>query len=342
MTYTQPKPDFHGTPFRLLVAACIGSLAAVYCLASMSAKHSARLADDFTWHWLAARALLARQNPYEVIHAGGQYALDAPYLYPLTTAIAAIPFAGWLSPIVAATAFVGVSTTLLAWGLTRDGYEKLPLFLSIPFLWACTSGQPTPLLAASALLPALAWLAPIKPNLGLATVAYRPSPAATVGSIGFIALAIIINPNWIREWIAILPQRIPGIYRPPASILPGPLILLALLRWRRPEARLLAVLSLVPQNFLFYDQLLLWLIPTTWRQSQLLSASSIVALFLANSTLSRSPDVREVGGAYAPVIITMLYLPCLVMVLQRPNEGELPDWIARIVKGIRRRIPSHF
>ena len=107
----------------------------------MKATNGARVADDFTWHWPGARAILAGENPYTVVQAGGQYDLIAPYIYPLTTAIAAIPFSAWLSPALAAAAFIGFSSTLLAWGITSEGYYKLPLFLSLPFVWAASAGQ---------------------------------------------------------------------------------------------------------------------------------------------------------------------------------------------------------
>jgi hypothetical protein len=293
----------------------------------LSAVPGPRQADDFTWYWLGARALLDGQNPYGVIHVGGRYALDAPFVYPLTTAIAIVPFAAWLDPVEAAALFIGVSSALLAWGITGDGYQRLPLFLSIPFIWVCNSGQLAPLLTASALLPALGWLAPVKPNLGLAAIAYRPSRIAILGSILFIAVAFALNPDWLGQWLAMLPYAPPGSKKVPIMIVGGPVLLLALLRWRRPEARLLLVLAIVPQSMLFYDQLLLWLVPATLRQSILLSLLSVLALIVGEGRFSSGAGHGEVTAAYAPLIMALLFLPCLVMVLLRPNEGELPAWL---------------
>ncbi len=185
------------------MAICFGLGAAAYTYAAMKAFPGPRQADDFTWYWLGARALLAGQNPYGVIHVGGRYALDTPFVYPLTTAIATIPFAAWLNPATAAAFFIGVSSALLAWGITSDGYGRLPLFGSISFLWVCNSGQLSPLIAASALLPVLGWLAPVKPNLGLAAIAYRPSRTAVVGSALFITAAFAVNPHWLGQWLAV-------------------------------------------------------------------------------------------------------------------------------------------
>lgn len=46
----------------------------------------------------------------------------------------------------------------------------------------------------------------------------------------------------------------------------GPLRLLSVMRWRLPEGRLLLAMSLLPQNMLFYDRLLPWLIPKNRNQ----------------------------------------------------------------------------
>jgi hypothetical protein len=106
---TEPRRkrfDFSRPVDRLFVALCVGAGSAAYCYLVMSRRNGPRPASDFTWHWLAAKALINGSDPYVVIHIGGHYALDAPYIYPLTTAIIAIPFALWLNPVLAATAFI--------------------------------------------------------------------------------------------------------------------------------------------------------------------------------------------------------------------------------------------
>ena len=308
---------------RALLALFIGTCAGVYSYAALNAAPGLRHADDFMWYWLGAKALLAGQNPYAVIHTGGPYELLVPFIYPLTTAIATIPFAAWLEPVPAAALFIGVSSALLAWGIGADGYHRWPLFLSVPFIWVCNSGQAAPLLTAAALIPALGWLAPVKPNLGLAVIAYRPSRIAIVGSILFIGVAFAINPHWLSEWLATLPQSPPGAKKIPITIIGGPVLLLALFRWRRPEARMLLVLALVPQSVLFYDQLLLWLVPATWRQSVMLSSLSLLALGLGEPGFAAGASHGDVTAAYAPLIMALMFLPCLIMILRRPNEGEL-------------------
>jgi hypothetical protein len=307
-------------PARVIVAILIGIVGGAYCYFSIKSSGGPRPADDFTWHWLAARALIEGKDPYVVITAGGPYQLDAPYVYPLTSAIAAVPFALWLSPTAAVAVWIGVGSALLAFGLTGEGYTKLLAFLSMPYIWAASSGQFSPLLTAAALLPWLGFITPVKPQIGIASLSYRPSRIAIFGAIAFVALSLIVNPSWPREWLDTVPHRVPGIYRSPVTVIGGPFLLLALMRWKRADARLLLVMSLVPQNMLFYDQLLLWLIPKSKNEYMLLGALSMIAPLVASFFL-RGSDIIAVNRAYAPFIVAMVYLPCLVMVLRRPNEA---------------------
>jgi hypothetical protein len=297
--------------FRVIVSLSIGAIAAAYARSTMLATGGPGPAADFTYHWLAARALLSGHSPYAVIH-GGTHGFAGPYVYPVTSAIVALPFASWLGPVDSAAAFIGLSSALLAFAI---GYQRLPVFLSTSFLWAANSGQLSPLIAAGTLLPALGWAAPIKPNLGIASLVYRPSKAALIGSALLIGCAFLIYPHWFQDWLETLSHRVGGIYFIPLTLIGGPLILLVGIRSRLPEARLLLALTILPQAFLFYDALLLWLIPRTWKESLLLSAFSWAALLLGNSIHSH----QTTAEIYAPFIIALLYLPCVIMVVRRQN-----------------------
>ena len=103
------------------------------------------LAKDFSWPWRAARVLLEGHNPYDVIRATGPYPFNVGLFYPL----AALPFA-WFQPAVAGALFFGISSALLAFGLTRtrDDLAKLPLFVSAPFCMAGVLAQWAPLMTA--------------------------------------------------------------------------------------------------------------------------------------------------------------------------------------------------
>jgi hypothetical protein len=80
-------------------------------------------------------------------------------------------------------------------------------------------------------------------------------------------------------------------------------------------------MALVPQNMLFYDQLLLWLIPRTRNEFMILGMLSLVAPLVASIGMGASPDIAEVNRRYAPAIVWLIYIPCLIMLLRRKNEA---------------------
>ena len=82
------------------------------------------VAVDFTWPWRAARILIDGHNPYQVITATGPFPFDGPFYYPLTAAVAALPFAP-LRPAAAGGIFIGVSTALLVFGMLRTARAHL-------------------------------------------------------------------------------------------------------------------------------------------------------------------------------------------------------------------------
>jgi hypothetical protein len=95
----------------------------------------------------------------------------------------------------------------------------------------------------------------------------------------------------------------------------GPILLLALLRWRRPEARTLLAMSAMPQLTLFYDQLPLWLVPTTaWR-----SLAMSVLSWVAWAQWYPSREVPTHVAIARPWIFALIYLPALVIVLAPDN-----------------------
>jgi hypothetical protein len=101
----------------------------------------------------------------------------------------------------------------------------------------------------------------------------------------------------------------------------GPLLLLALLRWRRPEARLLAALACVPQTPAFYEALPVLLVAGSVGELAVLvllsDASYLVSLALAPASTS----IAESALLYGRLINVFYYLPALVVVLRRRNEA---------------------
>lgn len=300
---------------RLLVSVVIALFAASACYFKMMAWGNA---DDFRYYWLAARALTEGHSPYAVVQAGGIHQLAAGFLYPLPAAILIVPFV-YLTPIHGATAFVAVSSGLLAWGLSKDGFQRFPVFGTMPFLWAVTSGQFSPLIMAAALIPMLGFVLPAKPNLGLASFAAYANRRALLGCMLILIFSLLLQPSWPNEWLHELKGRTPGNYGSPMFLVGGFAMLAALLRWRRSDARLLVAMSILPQSLLFYDQLPLWLIPETRTESAVLGLTSYVGWFLASQFIHGSTS--DVSKVYGPAILLTIYFPCLVMILLRPNSA---------------------
>ena len=177
----------------------------------------------------------------------------------------------------AGAAFVGVSSGLLAFGLarTRAGLAKLPLFVSAPFCMAALLAQWAPLMMAGAVIPSLQFLGAAKPNVAIPCFAYRPTLRGVLLGVAFVAVSLVVIPTWPFDWRDALREA--PRYRAPITYVGGPILLLAALRWRRAEARVLLAMSFMPQLTLFYDQLPLWLVPSTVWRSLALSALSWVA-----------------------------------------------------------------
>jgi nitrogen fixation-related uncharacterized protein len=307
---------------RLLVALVIAVLSATYCAYMMHSVPGQPVASDFTYHWLAVRALMKGANPYQSVTAGGQFHLDGGYLYPLPATLIAFPFAAWLSPVASAAVFVGLSSGLFAWGATSRGYGRLAAVGGIPFFWSVSSGQLSVLLTASAMLPGLGWLIVAKPNLALGLFAYHPKRSTVIFGIAFVAFSLLIMPHWPIEWWRAVRVRTESNYTAPILLLGGFPLLAALLKWRRPEARLLIAMALMPQSHVFYDQLPLILVPKKRNESMLLVITGFIGY--AAATWLMPPDASPSIAAkfYSPAIIFGMYLPCLVMVLRRPNIPE--------------------
>ena len=276
-----------------------------------------QLAKDFSWPWRAARALLEGLDPYQVILATGPYPYNVGLLYPLPAGLLAIPFAPF-PPALAGALFVGISATLLAWALTKESPHRLALFTSAPFCMAALLGQWSPILTAAALLPALQFVCAAKPNIGLVSLVYRPSWKGAAGAIALAIVALFFVPQWPMEWLEAL--KAAPRYRGPAFSLIGAFTLLGLLRWRRKEGRLFVAMALVPQLTLFYDQLPLWLVPSTIWRTLTLTVLSWVAWFQWYPSRGLPSSVAMAK----PWILALIYLPALAMLLWLP-EREEPD-----------------
>ena len=289
---------------------------------------------DFHWWWVGARALLDGQNPYEVVPRviGGNFRL----LHPMPAVLVTAPFA-LLRPDIALSLFSALSTAALAFGVTKTSYDRLPLFLSACFAHAAVMGQWSIILTAALFLPGLSFLWAVKPNVGLPLLGASLSWRVAVAMATVTLFSLVVMPTWPREWLG----QLGGTpHFSPLRTGVGAVAILAILRWRRPEARLVALLSVVPQSPYAYEVLPLFLVPQTRVQSYVLVIGSDVVMGV--NVLTRGMRTHLLLNSLA--IVVAMYLPALVMVLRRPNEGSLPAWLERfsqrLPEPIRGRIPA--
>src|SRR5262245_26576036 len=152
---------------RIIVALLIGAACGLrsWC----ETRRPSFIAQDFEVWWHAARAIQRGRNPYTTI-----LFRDGPaFFYPLSLAVFFIPFAS-LPVTLAGPLFIGLSCALLAFFLTRVAWWPLLIFTSGSMLLCVRGSQFSALITLGFLVPAAMWLGGLKPNLGLAMLAYRP------------------------------------------------------------------------------------------------------------------------------------------------------------------------
>lgn len=286
---------------RITVSALVGAASGIFCWFLMKRFHQD--AADFRWALHLAQRLLARQNPY-----------DTPFeQYPVTAAFFALPFVR-MAPEAAAGLFYGIGSAALAFGLTRHGYRGLLIFLAYPYWAGLLTVQWSPIIAASAFLPLLLPVTMAKPQIGLPVFLAHLSRRGFIACLMIGALSLVILPNWPRLWIAQF-----GHYEHfiPLLVWPGPLLLLALWRYRDRDAILLLLATCMPQRW-FFDGFILWLIPKSRREIVWTVFFSWGAGFWR---WYHYPHSFAEVGRWA---VIFLYLPMLAVVLLR-DYGKKPE-----------------
>jgi hypothetical protein len=298
-----------------MIASVIAGCALVLAFLYMDRKN---FYGDFFYPWFAARLLLQGHSPYLAIPGIGIYPVGTPFVYPLPAVLLAIPLAGLALPLASAL-FFGASAGLLAYGLMEDGYYRLSLFASGPFISAATQAQWSPLVCAAAFLPSLGFLIVMKPNLGVVVAAYRPSRRMVAGALVVLLGSVLLRPEWRRQWRhSVLRRRGHGspLLQPGAFVL-----LLAVMFWRLPEARLFLVMLCVPQLLFWNDQLPLLLVARTRREAQVLALLSLVGFLVWNAFI-------KPGGAYGPAaakyIMWLVYVPAFLLVMRHGLATRAP------------------
>jgi len=280
---------------------------------------------DLAALWIAARALLSGHDPYTA---------SPGLLYPLPSVIAATPFALVPSASLACWLFMLVGASAFAYALLEHGRGTLLGFVAPGMLFAAEVVQWTPLHASAYALAPLGVFLIVKPHTGFPIFAAKPSWWAFGAGVVCVLAAFAIDPAWLTHWRASLAlggghlgTATTGFpYAAPVLLPGGVLVLVALLRWRRPEARLLVALACVPQSLYLYDTVPLFLIPRTFRESALLVVLSYAVLYLMLRG-GPYPDMAHQAVASGRLYTLLLYLPATLMVLRRSNEGALPAWL---------------
>ena len=311
---------------RATISAFIGVAAGLLAYAFLARPGSG---GDYFFVWSAARSLLVGQNPYHVIATGLENPGNDVFLYPLPALLLVAPIA-WMPLAISGGVFLGISSALLAWGVSKDGYHRLPIFMGAPFLMAVSLGQWSPLVTAAALQSHLGFVFAAKPNLGLPAWVYRPSKRAIVGAVVLVALSLAVLPSWPIDWYHNIRSR-PEKFSPIRTAL-GPVLLLAAIQWRRPEARLLLAMACVPQALFFYDQLILGLIPRTFRQALIFGLASFALLLTWFYRLGPGDLYVQEAGPYSMglyfVALVILLWPVPKAVLGESQETESPERVA--------------
>ena len=273
------------------------------------------MASDFDFVWLGLRALVHGENPYRAVADAD---VHGPLYYPLPALVAFAPL-GLVSAGVARIVFAGIGYAALAYAAAgRPGGLFVSLFSASAIIGG-VGGQWSPLLTAGVAVPWLGALWVCKPGIGLALWIGYPRREAVIGGFALGVLSLIVMPTWPRDWLAVLgsPVHAPPLLRPG-----GFLMLAALLRWRRPEARLLAALCCLPHVTTLYETVPLFLVPSNRYQAYLLLVLSYVAAVGTAWIVPSGSLLEQVVGRW-PVLLVCLYLPAVVMVLLRPNRA--PD-----------------
>lgn len=266
-------------------------------------------AFDFLYD--AAARLIGGENPYP---PAAQW-----FPYPLPAVLLAVPFTA-----IPLTLARPVFDILVGWAFVyalwrHCGPFALLALASGAYLFAMVHGQTTPLMVAASLVPALGFLLAVRPNTSAALWIARPSRMALLGASAFLVLSIVIQPSWPWDWWMAVPldytPLLPPVMRPFGFVL-----LLAALRWRTPEGRLILAMALIPQSTLPYELVPLALIPANRLEMAAYVAGSWIVVAAAEG-LHLTDTTAEWTSTGWPVALCAVYLPMLYVVLRRRSSG---------------------
>ncbi len=270
--------------------------------------------SDFDFLYDAAARLLRDENPYP--------AATGRFPYPMPAVLLAVPFTA--IPLDLARPVFDV---LVGWAFVyalwrhRGPYALLAV-VSGACLFAMASGQTTPLMVAASLVPALGFLLAVKPNISAALWIARPSLRTLLAASLFLALSLVVLPSWPWDWWMAWPPDTTHL-APPLLRPFGFVLLLAALRWRSPEGRLILALACIPQSTLPYELVALALIPANRLEMGIYVTGSWIAVATVEA-LHLTDSAAEWTAAGWPVTLCAVYLPMLYLVLRRQGSRSGP------------------
>lgn len=272
---------------------------------------------DFDYFWIAAAALVHGQDPYRTV---AELRLGYPLYYPLPAVLVLAPL-GLLPVWAARVAFAWAGTFALSLAAFRYRRGFPAVLFSASFLSALMQGQWSPLLASGAVLPWLGALWVAKPSIGLAMAIAYPSRQVAIGGAALVAASFVVMPAWPAAWL----HSLHATNHVVLALQPGgALLLLSLLRWRWPEARLLAAFACIPQTPALYETIPLFLIPRSRWGGYALAVLSLVATgyMRAVTPLGPAMSIEASLASRWPIMFWFMYLPALLMVLLPALEGR--------------------
>jgi hypothetical protein len=146
-----------------------------------------------------------------------------------------------------------------------------------------------------------------KPQIGLPVFLTHASRRGVVACLMVGALSLVLMPRWPMLWIAQMKHYEHFI---PLLVFPGPLLMLALFRYRNRDAILLFLAAGMPQRW-FFDSFILWLIPKSRREIL------ATVFFSWGAGLWRWYHVPHSFTEVGRWTVVFLYLPMLIVVLAR-------------------------
>jgi hypothetical protein len=294
---------------KILISLAVGFFAALWTifLPVSTIYEGARLGDLCT-PLFGLRNFMSGHFPF-----GGQYFNNCPIpYYPFTTMLAFYPFL--FAPLfLIGPLFCLITSTVFSYALLNEGkLWKLFILLSPQYIFSLYSVQFAPLFAAALLLPCLLPVAVLKPQLGtVLLISGKWSSKSFLAMLLFIAFSLFVYPNWPADW---LKQGNLSLYAGKIPVLQGLgcILLLSCLKWRDRRARLLSAMSLIPQR-LWYDQLMLFLIPETRLQLYLVLIGSWLSVILSMKYVGS--DMQHPTSWM--ITIYFLYLPMFIIVFNK-------------------------